>query len=68
MNFSAAILFSDTQGNVLGGQQDVPTSDIVSHKQNKEIFIPFIISPSIPFPPGDYVITFTITDKNSKKF
>ncbi len=67
MNFSAAFIISDTNGNVLAGQQDVPISDIVSHKQNKELFIPFTISQSSPFPPGDYVITYTITDKNSGK-
>ena len=67
MNFSAAFIISDTNGNVLAGQQDVPISDIVSHKQNKELFIPFTISQQSSFPPGDYVITYTITDKNSGK-
>jgi hypothetical protein len=67
MNFSAAFIISDTQGNILAGQQDVPISDIVSHKQNKEVIVPFTITQSTPFPPGDYIITYIITDKNSGK-
>ena len=65
INFSADFAISDTEGNVLTGQQGLPVSEIISHHQNKEVFIPFTISQTSPFPAGDYVITYTIHDSNS---
>lgn len=66
INFSADFVISDTEGNVLTGQQGLPVSEIISHHQNKEVFIPFTISQTTPFPAGDYVITYTIHDSNSE--
>lgn len=65
INFSADFVISDAEGNVLTGQQGLPVSEIISHHQNKEVFIPFTISQTTPFPAGDYVITYTIHDSNS---
>lgn len=65
INFSADFVISDAEGNVLTGQQGLPVSEIISHHQNKEVFIPFTISQTSPFPAGDYVITYTIHDSNS---
>ena len=65
INFSADFVISDTEGNVLAGQQGLPVSEITSHHQNKEVFIPFTISQTSPFPAGNYVITYTIHDSNS---
>lgn len=65
INFSADFVISDTDGNVLTGQQGLPVSEIVSHHENKEVFIPFTITQTSPFPEGDYVITYTIHDGNS---
>ncbi|WP_415311988.1 hypothetical protein [Candidatus Nitrosocosmicus sp. FF01] len=65
INFSADFAISDTEGNILTGDKDLPVSEIVSHHQNKEVFIPFTISQTSPFPEGDYVITYTIHDSNS---
>lgn len=65
INFSADFIISDTDGNVLTGQQGIPVSEIVSHHENKEVFIPFTITQTSPFPEGDYVITYTIHDDNS---
>jgi len=48
----------------LTGQQGLPVSEIISHHQNKEVFIPFTISQTFPFPSGNYVITYTIHDTN----
>jgi hypothetical protein len=67
INFSADFIISDTDGNVLTGQQGIPVSEIISHHENKEVFIPFTITQTSPFPEGDYVITFTIHDDNSGK-
>ena len=65
MNFTLDFLISDKNGNVLGGQQDIPISNVVSHHQNKELILNVSIDQSSPFPPGDYVITYRVTDENS---
>jgi hypothetical protein len=67
MNFTLDFLISDKNGTVLTGQKDLPISNLVSHHQNKELFFDISIDQSSPFPPGDYVITYTLTDKNSGK-
>lgn len=65
INFTADFTISDTEGNVLTGQEGLPVTEIISHHQNKEVFIPFTITRTTPFPPGNYVITYTIHDVNS---
>ncbi len=65
MNFTVDFIISDKNGNILGGQEDIPVSNIVSHHQNKELNLDISIEQSSPFPPGDYVITYRITDENS---
>jgi hypothetical protein len=67
MNFTLDFLISDKNGTVLTGQKDIPISNLVSHRQNKELILDISIEQSSPFPPGDYVITYRITDKNSGK-
>jgi hypothetical protein len=51
MNFSAAFVISDTNGNIVVGPQEIPISGMVSHKQNKELIIPFTMTSSILFLP-----------------
>lgn len=65
MNFTADVVILDTQGNVLGGFQDLPISQIVSHHQNKEINLVITLSQSQPFPAGDYRLLYTIQDEPS---
>ena len=65
MNFTLDFIISDKNGNILGGQEDIPVSNIVSYHQNKELNLDISIDQSSPFPPGDYVITYRITDENS---
>jgi hypothetical protein len=67
MNFALDFIISDKNGNVLGGQEDIPVSNIVSYHQNKELNLDISIDQSSPFPPGDYIITYRITDENSGK-
>jgi hypothetical protein len=67
MNFTLDFFISDKNGNILGGQEDIPVSNIVSYHQNKELNLDISIDQSSPFPPGDYVITYRITDENSGK-
>jgi hypothetical protein len=65
MNFTADVVISDTEGNILGGFKDLPISQIVSHHQNKEINLVITLSQSQPFPPGDYRLLYTINDEPS---
>ncbi len=65
IDFTADFVISDSEGNVLTGQQGLPAIDIASYHQNKEVFIPFTITQTSPFPSGDYVVTYTIHDGKS---
>ena len=65
MNFTADVVISDTEGNVLGGFQDLPISQIVSHHQNKEINLVITLFQSAPFPEGNYRLLYTIHDEPS---
>ena len=67
MNFTLDFLISDKNGTVLTGQQDIPISNLLSHHQNKELILTISLDQSSPFPPGDYVITYRVTDENSGK-
>ena len=67
MNFTLDFLISDKNGKVLTGQQDIPISNLVSHHQNKELILTISIDQSSPFPPGNYIITYRVTDQNSGK-
>ncbi|HKR73671.1 MAG TPA: hypothetical protein VJR94_06125 [Candidatus Nitrosocosmicus sp.] len=67
IEFSADFAISDAEGNVLTEERGLPVSEIISHHQNKEVFIPFTITQTTPFPPGNYIITYTIHDINSGK-
>jgi hypothetical protein len=62
MNFTADILISNKTGHVLAGFQNVPISTLISHHKNKELFMVVTVSQSTPFPPGNYVLKYTIHD------
>ena len=47
------------------GLVHIPLPEIISHYKNKEVYIPFTITQTSPFPPGDYTIKYTIIDRNS---
>ncbi len=65
MDFAIDFAISDESGNMLTNQQGITFGEIVSHHKNKELFIPFTIAQSSPFPEGNYIITYVIHDKNS---
>ncbi len=67
IDFTADFTISDTEGNVLTGQQGLPVGKIVLPYQEKKVFIPFTITQTTPFPSGTYIITYTIHDANSGK-
>ena len=65
MNFTADLVITDTGGNVLGGFQDLPISEIISHHQNKEVNLVITLSQSSPFPEGNYKVLYTVHDEPS---
>jgi hypothetical protein len=65
INFDASFTIYDKDGNVLLESVNVPIPPIMSHNKNKEVFIPFTITQSSPFPPGEYSIRYSIMDENS---
>ena len=65
MNFTADLVITDSEGNVLGGFQDLPISQIISHHQNKEVNLVITLSQSTPFPEGNYKLFYTVHDEPS---
>lgn len=65
MNFTADLVITDTEGTVLGGFQDLPISEIISHHQNKEVNLVVTLSQSSPFPEGNYKVLYTVHDEPS---
>lgn len=65
ISFAASFIIYDKNGKNLTGLVLIPLPDIISHYKNSEIYIPFTITQSSPFPPGDYTIKYTIIDRNS---
>jgi hypothetical protein len=61
-NFTADVVISDKAGKVLGGVQNLPVSEILSHHKNNEISLTVSLTQSNPFPVGDYVIKYLIRD------
>jgi hypothetical protein len=67
INMTAGITLSDKQGNVLLGRENIPLLSVISHNKNTELFMNLRVSQSSPFPLGDYVIRYTVTDVPSGK-
>ena len=65
MDFAIDFAISDENGVTLTKQEGIVFDNIISHHKNKELFIPFTITQSSPFPAGNYVITYIVHDKNS---
>ncbi len=65
MGFTVDFTISDENGVLLTKQEGIAFDNIVSHHKNKELFIPFTITQTSPFPAGNYIITYVIHDKNS---
>jgi len=67
IKMTAAIVLSDKQGNILLGKENIPLLNVISHNKNTELFMNLRVTQSTPFPAGEYVITYTITDVPSGK-
>lgn len=62
MNFTADVVIADSEGSIVGGFQNLPISEIVSHHQNKEINLVITLSQSEPFPEGNYHLLYSVHD------
>ncbi|MDP8906298.1 MAG: hypothetical protein M3M88_02115 [Thermoproteota archaeon] len=58
INFDASFTIYNKDGNALLEPVIAPIPPIISHNKNKEVFIPFTITLSSPFPPGEYLIKY----------
>ena len=67
INMTASIVLSDKQGNILLGRENIPLLNVISHNRNTELFMNLRLTQSSPFPAGDYVVTYTVTDVPSGK-
>jgi hypothetical protein len=63
MNFTADIIISMKNGTLVGGGRDISLSQPISHYRNTELFITLTVTQTNPFPAGDYVIKYTVTDQ-----
>ena len=65
MNMTADYIIADVNGTELQSIEDVPAGSIVSHKPNTELFLELSLTQETPFPEGEYLITYVITDEVS---
>lgn len=65
MNMTADYIIADANGTALQSIEDVPAGSIVSHKPNTELFLELSLTQESPFPEGDYLIKYIITDEVS---
>lgn len=65
VNITADYIISDNQGRELQRITDLPVGNILSHRQNTELYLELTLAQSTPFPEGDYVITYVLHDKVS---
>jgi hypothetical protein len=61
-HFTADVVISDKAGKVLGGVQNLPVSEILSHHKNNEISLTVSLTQSNPLPVGDYMVKYLIRD------
>jgi plastocyanin len=65
INMTADYVISDSQGNELQRISDVPVGNIISYRQNTELFLILTVTQETPFPEGGYVITYVVHDNVS---
>jgi hypothetical protein len=63
MNMTADYILSDSTGSELQTIEDVPVGNLVSHRQNLELFLTLTLRQDQPFPVGDYIVTYVVHDQ-----
>jgi len=65
MNMTADYIISDSNGTELQTIEDVPVGNLISHRQNLELFLTLTLRQDEPFPLGDYIVSYVIHDQVS---
>jgi hypothetical protein len=67
MNMTSGVIITDSNGTVLQTINNIPVASIISHRTNTELSLNLNLTQQQqrPFPVGDYVITYIITDQVS---
>jgi hypothetical protein len=65
MNMTADYAIASADGTELQAIEDVPVGSIASHRPNTELFLELSITQASPFPAGDYLISYAVTDEVS---
>jgi len=66
MNMTADYEIAAANGTELQLIEDVQVGSITSHRPNTEMFLTLTLAPEVqPFPVGNYVITYSVTDEVS---
>ena len=64
LNMTADYIISDSTGSELQAIEDVPVAaNLISHRQNLELFLTLTLRQDEPFPVGDYVVTYVVYDQ-----
>ena len=63
INMTADYIISDSAGFELQRVEDLPVGELISHRQNLEMFLTLTLSQEQPFPIGDYILTYVIHDQ-----
>ncbi|MDQ3718337.1 MAG: hypothetical protein M3311_04190, partial [Thermoproteota archaeon] len=54
---------SDSTGVELRRGEALPVAQLISHRQNLEMFLTLALSQEQPFPAGDYILTYVVHDQ-----
>jgi hypothetical protein len=65
VNMTADYIISDSNGTELQTIEDVPVGNLISHRQNLELFLTLTLRQDEPFPLGDYILSYVIHDQVS---
>jgi hypothetical protein len=63
INMTADYIISDSRGLELQRVEDLPVGELISHRQNLEMFLTLTLSQEQPFPIGDYILTYVVHDQ-----
>src|SRR5919109_756251 len=66
VNMTADYIISDLAGSELQTIEDVPVANLISHRQNTELFLTLVLrQDQQSLPVGDYIVTYTLHDQVS---
>jgi hypothetical protein len=63
INMTLDYSISDSTGVELRRGEALPVAQLISHRQNLEMFLTLALSQEQPFPVGDYILTYVVHDQ-----